>query len=342
MPTTRINIPAFPRRGLLFTAVVLLGVFMAACGSGSNNDNASSEGSPAAGAEPGQALNIAVASYDLVANQDNRFIAGVLTQNNDFVSYGTVQMRFSYLGDGKTKQDPKFFEEDTGTFLLIPGEGIPNPPDAPTVGPASDGRGVYSVEPIKFDQAGFWQVDVTAKTKDGDLQGSAAFQVNDTAHYPAVGDKAIPSDSLTVNSTGVPQAAIDSRATGGNPIPDAALHQISIADALQQDKPLVVVFSTPVFCVSQFCGPVTQMISDLQQKYGDQANFIHIEIYKDYQAQDIKDRINQTALDWLYHDDNLTEPWVFLIDKDGTIVNRWDNVATQDEVETALKALLSS
>jgi hypothetical protein len=331
--SARIAAPA--RRGLLLGATLLLSASIAmACGSSDK-----SNGDAAGDNQPGQqTLNVQVASYDLVANQNNRFIAGVLTMSNDFVSYGTVQMRFSYLGDGKTQQTPRFFEEDTGSFLQIPGEGVANPPDVPTAGPASDGRGVYAVEPIKFDQAGFWQVDVIAKTKDGQLQGSAAFPVSATAVFPAPGQKAIPSDSLTVNSTDVPQAAIDSRATGGNPIPDVALHQLSIADALKQDKPLVIVFATPVFCISQFCGPVTDMIAGLQQQYGDKANFIHVEIWKDFQAK----QINSAAQDWLYRNGDLYEPWVFLVDKDGTIVNRWDNVATRDEVETALKALLSS
>jgi hypothetical protein len=325
---------ALSARSALLPGLVMIVALCVACGGGGDS---SSDTGAATILQPGQpTLNVAVASYDLVAGRDNRFIAGLLTLQNDFVSYGSVQMSFSYLGNGQQEQEPRFFEEDNATFLQIPGEGEANPPDVPTVGAASQGRGVYAVEPINFDQPGFWQVEVTAKTKDGDMTGTSAFAVNATNSVPAPGDKALASDSLTVNSN-VPASAIDSRATTVGDIPDAALHQISIADALQQHKPLVVVFSTPVFCVSQFCGPVTEMVADLQKQYGDKANFIHIEIWADYQ----KNQINQTAQDWLYHNDNLNEPWVFLIDKDGTIVNRWDNVATQDEVQTALDALLA-
>jgi hypothetical protein len=316
---------------VLLPGLVLVVALIAACGGGGGDSSSDTGGTPG---QP--TLNVSVASYDLVANRDNRFIAGLLTFDNDFISYGTVQMRFFYLGNGQQEQDPRFFEEDSAIFLQIPGEGEANPPDVPTVGAASQGRGVYAVEPIKFDQAGFWQVEVTAKTKDGELTGSSAFGVNVTNLVPAPGDKAMSSDSLTVNSN-APASAIDSRATTVDDIPDAALHQISIADALQQQKPLVVVFSTPVFCVSQFCGPVTEMVAGMQKQYADKANFIHIEIWGDYQ----KEQINQTAHDWLFHDGNLNEPWIFLIDKDGTIVNRWDNVATQDEVQTALDALLA-
>jgi hypothetical protein len=323
-----------PRKALL-AGVAIAAALVMACGSGGGDSSSDTGG--AAVLQPGQpTLNVAVASYDLVADRDNRFIAGLLTFDNDFVSYGTVQMRFFYLGNGQQEQEPRFFKEETATFLQIPGEGEPNPPGVPTVGAASQGRGVYAVEPIKFDQAGYWQVEVTAKTKDGELAGASAFGVDATNSIPAPGDEALATDSLTVASDAL-ASSIDSRATTVDDIPDAALHQLSIAQALQQAKPLVIVFSTPVFCVSQFCGPVTEMVADLQKQYGDKANFVHIEIWSDFQ----KGQINQAARDWLFRNDNLNEPWVFLIDKDGTIVNRWDNVATQDEVQTALDALLT-
>lgn len=321
-------------RRVLIAAVALAAALVIACGGGGGNNG--SDAADSSGQQPAQqTLNVAVASYDLVANRDNRFIAGLLTFDNNFVSYGTVQMRFSYLGNGQQEQEPRFFEEDTASFLQVPGEGEANPPDVPTVGPASQGRGVYAVE-VNFDQPGFWQVEVTAKTKDGELTGTSAFGVDATNSVPAPGDKALDTDSLTVQSN-APASAIDSRATTVDDIPDAALHQLSIAQALQQAKPLVIVFSTPVFCVSQFCGPVTEMVADMQKLYGDKANFIHIEIWGDFQ----KEQINQAARDWLFRNDNLQEPWVFLIDKDGVIVNRWANVVTQDEVQSALDALLA-
>jgi hypothetical protein len=321
----------------LLVAALLTAAVVAACGGGDDDDAGAGSTPQANQNAEDQTLNVQVASYDLTANQDNRFIAGVLTLENDFVSYGTAQMNFFYLGSGESEPEPRFFEQDTGSFLQIPGEGIENPPDTASVGPASQGRGVYAVEPIRFDAAGFWQVDVTIETADDTLTGSAAFQVFDTNQVPGPGDEAVSTDSLTVDSD-VAASSIDSRATTVDDIPDAALHQISIADALQQEKPLVVVFSTPVFCISQFCGPITEMIAGVQPKFADQANFIHVEIWNDYQ----ENAINKAAADWLLHDGNLTEPWVFLVDKDGTIVKRWDNVATQDEVESALEALLSS
>ncbi|HEX5369750.1 MAG TPA: hypothetical protein VFY10_10095 [Dehalococcoidia bacterium] len=335
-PLTIMQINVSRRRFIALGGAMGLGAFAAACvgksKSGSFNGGSS-------GANGKQNLNVAVASYDLVAAKDNRFIAGLLTLDNDFVSFGTAQMRFSYLGTGQQGAKPVFFKEMTGNFLQIFGEGPATPPSTPAAGPASQGRGVYAVDAINFDKPGYWQVDVAVKTDNkGTLSGSAAFGVNGHYVFPAPGDKALASDSLTVNSTDVPPAAIDSRASSIATIPDASLHQLSIADALKQNKPLVVVFSTPVFCVSQFCGPITDMVVDIQKQFADKANFIHVEIWKGFQKQ----QINDTARDWLFRNGNLNEPWVYLIGADGTILNRWDNVATEGEIIPTLQKVVGA
>ncbi len=326
------------RRFMALGGAMGLGALIAACGGGSKNDS-SSGSNAAAGANGKQSLNVAVASYDLASGRDVRFIAGLLTLDNDFVSFGSSQMRFTYLGTGKETDKPVFYKEFTSTFLPIYGEGPATPPSTPSAGPASQGRGVYAVDPINFDKPGYWQVDVTVKTDNkGTLTGTSAFGVNGRTLIPAPGDKATPSESLTVKSTDVPPAAIDSRASSIATIPDASLHQVSIADALKQNKPLVVVFSTPVFCVSQFCGPVTDMVVDVQKQFADKANFIHVEIWKDFQKQ----QINDTPKEWLYRNGNLNEPWVYLIGADGTILNRWDNVATESEIVPALQKAIGA
>jgi peroxiredoxin len=88
--------------------------------------------------------------------------------------------------------------------------------------------------------------------------------------------------------------------------------------------------------VSRFCGPVTDLVADLAAQYGDRADFIHIEIYADFQAG----KVNQAALDWLQTGTgDLREPWTFLIGADGRIVGSWDTVVTRGEIEPLLRAL---
>ena len=100
--------------------------------------------------------------------------------------------------------------------------------------------------------------------------------------------------------------------------------------------PALVVFSTPVYCVSQFCGPVTDLVEELAADYADRADFIHVEIYRDFEAQEL----NPAVIDWLVGPDgNFREPWTFLIGADGTIIGSWDTVVTRGEIEPLLEAL---
>jgi hypothetical protein len=90
-----------------------------------------------------------------------------------------------------------------------------------------------------------------------------------------------------------------------------------------------------VYCVSKFCGPVTDMVQELAAEYGDRAEFIHIEVWRDFQGQ----VVNQAAADWILREDTLQEPWVFLVGADGRVAARWDNVATRQEIEPHLQDL---
>lgn len=283
-------------------------------------------------------INVQVASYDLAVGDPSRFLAGVLTKDNRFVSFGSVDLSFAYCG---TKDDPergRFGTQTTATFLPVPeetGEEHLHPGEGPAAVPASKGRGVYSAT-AGFDRAGFWRVKVSANlVGEGMRTGTADFQVLPKHRIPTPGDLAISSDNLTISAKDVPLAAIDSRAQATESIPDPELHSTTIAQAIKESRPALVVFSTPAFCRSRFCGPVTDMVAGLAKTYADRAAFIHIEIWRDFENS----TINQAAQDWLYRDGDLTEPWVFLIGAGGKIVARWDNVATQQEVEPLIKAL---
>jgi hypothetical protein len=274
----------------------------------------------------------AVASYDLAAGAETRFIVGLLTEDNLFVSGGSVGLRFFFLGEEQAEGLPDLVDEATGEFLPLPGSPSPAGTEV-MVGPASRGRGVYAVEAITFERAGFYEVEVTAEMPGGPQTDGAPFQVLPEPQVPAPGDKAPPSENLTVKDE--PLEAVDSRAANG-PIPDPELHRTTIADAIAHGRPVLAVFSTPVYCVSRFCGPVTDVVAELSADYGDRAEFIHVEVWHDYANQEI----NQAAADYLLTPGgDLNEPWVFLIGGNGRILARWDNVATRQEIEPWLKRL---
>lgn len=308
------------------TLVVLVALALSSCSA------------PASTPQPtGPGIVAEVASYEMVVGQPGRLLVALLTADNRWLSFGTVPVRFEFLGDGSGSVSPTAVPPPaTAAFLPIPGspDGVGASPELTL---PADGRGVYAVEPVTFERAGYWRVIADGSLTDGrSFEADAAFSVLQRPLIVSVGDAAPRTDNPIVGSPGVPLSAIDSRATDAAGVPDPELHSTTIAAAIAAGHPALVVFSTPVFCVSRFCGPVTDLVADLAAKYGDRADFIHIEIYRDFQAGEV----NQAAMDWLMPPTgDLREPWTFLIGADGRIVASWDTVVTRSEIEPLLQAL---
>ena len=280
-------------------------------------------------------LAVQVASYDLSTGAPTRFIVGLITVDQRLIGHGTVDMRFSYVGTKEGGANPTPFGPVVkASYLPIHGSVVPSPPPATAqIVRSSDTRGVYAAR-TTFDKAGFWEVEATA-TVDGKAQsGKGAFAVNPVNAVPGPGDQALATETFTLTTPDVPRPAIDSRAGSGE-IPDPDLHRRSIAASLAVKRPIVAVFATPVYCTSRFCGPITDMIDELGHQYGDRADFVHVEIWRDFQTK----TVNKTAADWVLRNEELNEPWVFVIGADGRITDRFDNVATRGEIEPLLRAL---
>lgn len=263
-----------------------------------------------------QELNVLVASYDLAVGDDQRFMVGLVTSDERLVTEESAELSFAYTGTREGEVAENFSAARRAKFLPIPESSEP-----------THLTGVYKTT-ASFDRAGFWQVRARAEA----LEGTGTFEVLEKHQVPAPGDPAPKSENYIVGSE-VSNAALDSRAARG-PIPDPELHRVTIADAISRGRPALVVFSTPEFCISRFCGPVTDLIADLASEHPERAEYIHVEIWEDQPAR----KFNPTAEEWLLHGD-LQEPWVFLIGADGRIAARWDNVATREEIEPLLTAL---
>jgi hypothetical protein len=314
----------------LLAALLSLGLLAAACSS----DDQPPQSTCASGNTSGMVA--IVASVDLYVGDPQRVDLGLFTPENCFVSFGTVDVSFSLLGDAaQTSERPG----PTATAVFVPTYGTPERSSRPVVTQPDEGRGVYEATDVVFDTAGVWVAEVTADVRgSGPQTAQASFAVQEHPSLPAPGDRAQPTENLTVDSEGVPPAAIDSRAAGTGTIPDPELHRWTIARAIAEGRPALVVFATPVFCESRFCGPVTDMVEDLSRRYDDRAVFIHVEIWKDF----VNQVLNRAAVDWLWPQmpkGNLTEPWLFLIGADGRIVDRWSSMWSEREVQTGLEAL---
>jgi hypothetical protein len=120
--------------------------------------------------------------------------------------------------------------------------------------------------------------------------------------------------------------------------PPDPMHYISLDEALKNGKPTVAVFSTPLLCESQLCGPVTDEVLLSYEKYGKgKANFIHVEEF--LPGPDLKpnaSKLSPAFQAWGFR----SEPWVIVIDKHGIIRARHLGPSTAPMVEFALKPLL--
>ena len=284
-------------------------------------------------------LGATVASTDLYAGAPQRVLVGILQQDQDGfhpVAGGSVRFAFSYLGASGT--DPAA-AGPSASANYVPAPGLPgSPAGTPTPTDPSVSRGVYQAEGVTFDQAGLWEVAVSADIVGfGSQTLTTQFQVTDEPQLLAPGDEAFATKNLTVHSKGADPASIDSRALDGAPVPDRDLHEWTVADALREHRPVLLIVATPTYCTSQFCGPDTDAVAQLARTYGDRAVFIHIEVYKDYNATDPADQINEGALQWL--EPVGSEPWTWLIGADGRIVDRWGPVWDPNEVGQELAKL---
>jgi hypothetical protein len=277
---------------------------------------------------------VALATSDLYAGAPQRVSVGLILPDQRLVSFGSVDFTFSFVGTAAEAVEPQRGPSATAVYLPTP--GTPDRASEPAVTLPSEARGVYQAEDVTFDRAGFWQLDVTADVQGlGVQRARTTFPVLEDPAYPVPGEAALETENLTMDSADAPIGSIDSRAVNAGEVPDPDLHEWTIARAIEEGRPALVVFSTPVFCVSQFCGPVTDVVEDLASRFEDRAVFIHVEIWRDYQNQ----VINQAAADWLLRDNDLTEPWVYLVGADGTIVDRWATLFREDEVAAELEAL---
>lgn len=291
--------------------------------------------SPPGSVEPGVAA--IAASYDLAAGDPTRFLVGLTGPDLESVAYGSVDLAFR-PPDADSASTADGTPPTSARFLPLPGQTSDADRPGPALVSASEALGVYATEPVVFDQAGYWEATVTGEFDGTPFETTAAFQVLPRHEVPAVGDPAPRTDNPILGDPGLDLAALDSRAGPDQPVPDRILHRTRIIDALDAGRPLVVVVSTPTFCQSRFCGPITDAVAGLASDYEDRAGFVHLEVWADF----VERTLNPAAAEWIETSGQSEgrEPWVFVIDRTGTIRYRFDNVAGDRELRRAVEHVI--
>ena len=181
---------------------------------------------------------------------------------------------------------------------------------------------VYTAK-IDFPANGEWRI--AALIKEGDKLTATLLpsaNVGQFTQVPAVGDTPPRIHTPTAEEVGGDLSQITTR------VPPDTQNEADFADVLGE-KPVVLLFSTPQFCQSRVCGPVVDVAEQVKEQYGDQVEFIHMEIYNDNDpSKGVRPQVRAFNLP--------SEPWLFVMDSEGVITTALEGAFSVDELTGAV------
>jgi hypothetical protein len=161
------------------------------------------------------------------------------------------------------------------------------------------------------------------------IQAIGNLDVKTRSDSLAVGAKAPASATPTLASAHGAVSTLTTRVP-----PDRALLRYSIAESLAAHSPFVVTFATPRYCTSRTCGPVVDIVDYVRRRLGSSpVRFIHVEVFTR----------NRPALGynrWMRQWGLQSEPWTFLVGRDGRIKAKFEGSVSANELESAIRRFL--
>lgn len=284
-----------------FLALTGGAVLLVACGSDDSTSGAGSDGTDTSGASSGDAAAVqaGVVSSDLHVSNDPQRLALAALSLEGQVSGAPMSVAIAPPGG------------ELGEFMptTLRADGLP------------ENRAIYTSAPV-LDVEGVWDARIDYGGEESDF----VFQVNPNPVAPVAGADAIVTPSATLADP-----------LGVDPIctlsPQCPYHEKSLTDVLGAGKPVVIQFSTPARCQTQYCGPVLQTFVDLAGPYENDVEMVHVEIYPDSRSPEPVDAVLAWGL--------ATEPWMYGVDASGTIVARLDGAFDATEMTEMLDQLVS-
>lgn len=211
-------------------------------------------------------------------------------------------------------------------FDLSSGTAVPTW-SGPATGYADYDLPYWVVYP-ELNVVGRWGLVAALTRADGNrAEAQFVVTISDTISAPDIGELPPASQNRTL-ATELDMAKLTSDAA-----PEPGLYQLTVADALASGKPTVVTFATPAFCTSRLCAPVVDSVKAVYAEFKDSANFIHIEVYKDFGPPLVyADEMDEWRL--------LSEPWTYVLDAEGIVVARLGGPVSPVELREALAPLV--
>jgi hypothetical protein len=258
-------------------------------------------------AQPGT-LQPVLATSEIVVGP-NRLALGLLENNVPIPDAAQTKVRVRYFKLNGQQATPAGEEE-----ARYYGEGLGQ-------------RGTFIVHP-SFDSAGTWGIEIEAQRPDRPaVSQRMQLEVAAKGSAPTIGAAALPSKTPTAKDVS------DITTITSDTQPDLRLYQMSVEQAVTSGKPSLILFATPGFCQTAVCGPGVDVLSKLADTFGDKIVPVHVEIYQ-YPFEKLQ---QVTAMqEWGLK----TEPWLFLVDKNGTIAGRFEGGITFEELEPEVAKLV--
>ena len=335
----------FLSKAIVFVAAASL-VAASGCGGGSSSGPSAELLKPGeVSAEVTAAENVDVAQFPQVEGRSidqltkEAAAQGQFGQGNGTFNVGENRLAFAVIGaDGAPAYGP------TVVYIGDSRTGVAKGPFAAPADPmipqqkfeskqsSLDSNAIQAIYEtrIPLPKVGTWTVLSMTQTPSG-LVGAEASTIKVAARdtVPNVGDKA-PSVHTATGTSTVSGSQVDTRD------PKApSLHQADFAK-VRGTAPVALMFSSPQFCVSRVCGPVTDLLLQLQAAYGDSVTAIQQEAYAKFPNPAVP--LKQFGL--VARDGSFSEPWLFTVRKDGTIAARLEGAFGINSMNDAFKAAL--
>ena len=244
----------------------------------------------------------------------NRFAFGVFTRSKSQVPDAEIALYVAPSGGGPAAGPFPARIENLQTSPAFRSQTVASDPDS--------ADNVY-VTSVPFAHDGKW--DVGALVRDGDRLRSAllpTIRVGGFEDIPTVGERAPRIHTPTISSVGGEISKIDTRT------PHDDMHDVDLSGVLGEE-PVVLLFATPALCQSRVCGPVVDQELEAKSRFGDQVAFIHMEVYNENNpSKGIRPQLEAYGLP--------TEPWLFVIDRNGVVRTRIEGAFGIGELESAI------
>jgi hypothetical protein len=245
----------------------------------------------------------------------NRAAFGVFTLDREQITDADVAIYSAPGPDGEASGPYPARVESLETEPAFVAQSTSADPDAAKV--------VYVTE-LPLDREGEWRLLALVRRDDQLLSTRIpSIVVPARDPVPAPGELAPSVHTPTTEDVGGNLAKIDTR------VPASTMHEHDLADVLGE-RPVVLVFATPALCQSRVCGPLVDIAEQVKRDVGDDAAFIHMEIFEDNDP-------NKGVREQVAAYDLQTEPWVFVIDENGRIDYRVEGALSVAELTDAVE-----